>query len=200
MVILEKSEENILRLLLKDIVKKHTITSLSKEIGIKRPGTWKALKRLETKNLINLNPIGEGKTSAYEVTLNWKNPLAEKTLAAILTEDTLKQEKWRYNFKELENQVEFLVLFGSILHSPKEANDIDILNLVSNEKNFVKIGKIITDIQITQNKKIHAINLTEKELKHELKDKNKAYTEALKKGAVLFGPENFINFVKEISK
>ena len=64
----------------------------------------------------------------------------------------------------------------------------------------MKIGKIISNIQITQDKKIHAINLTEKELKQELKDKNKAYIEALKKGVVLFGQENFIKFIKEISK
>ena len=198
MAMLEKSDENILRLLLKDIAKKHTITSLSKEIGIKRPGTWKALKRLESKSLINLAPIGEGKTSAYEVTLNWKNPLAEKTLAAILTEDSLKQEKWMHNFKELENQVEFLILFGSILHSPKEANDIDILNLVINKKNFTKLDKIIRNIQITQNKKIHTIDITKEELKEELKDGNKAYLDAFKKCIVIFGQENFIKFIKSL--
>jgi len=196
MAILEKSIENILKILLKDITKKHTITSLSEEIGIGRSGIWKALKRLESKNLINLTPIGKGKTSVYEITLNWKNPLVEKTLATILTEDALKQEKWRYNFKELEDQVEFLILFGSVLHSPKKANDIDILNLVLNKKNFEKIDKILKEIQITQNKKIHAVDIIKKELKEELRDKNKAYLDAFKKGIVLFGQENFIKFIK----
>ncbi|MDP3027480.1 MAG: hypothetical protein Q8N63_07255, partial [Nanoarchaeota archaeon] len=97
------------------------------------------------------------------------------------------------------NKVDFLILFGSILHSPKEANDIDLINLVSDENFFVKIDKIITDIQITQDKKIHSINLTEEELKHELKNKNKAYIEALKKGVVLFGQENFIKFIENNS-
>jgi len=198
MVMLERSDENILRILLKNIAKKHTITSLSEEIGMGRPGIWKALKRLESKNLINLAPIGKGKTSAYEITLNWKNPLVEKTLATILTEDALKQEKWRYNFKELENQVDFLILFGSVLHSPKEANDIDILNLISNKKNFTKIDKIMRDIQITQNKKIHTIDITKKELKEELKEKNKAYLDAFKKGIVLFGQEDFTKFIKDL--
>lgn len=191
------SDESILRILLKDIAKKHTITSLSEEIGIGRSGIWKALKRLESKNLINLTPIGKGKTSAYEITLNWKNPLVERTLAMILTKDALKQEKWRYNFKELENQVDFLILFGSILHSPKEANDIDILNLVD-KKNFTKIDKIVRDVQITQNKKIHAIDVTKKELKEELNDKNKAFLDAFKKGIVLFGQEDFIKFIKNL--
>ena len=195
-----KKSYEILKILLKDISKRHTVTSLSKEREISRVGSWKLLKELEKENLIILTPIGPEKTSVLEVSLNWDNPILEKTLALLLTEDALKQNKWRYNFKELENHVSFLILFGSILHSPKEANDIDVLNLVSNEKSFVKIGKIITEIQITQNKKIHAINLTGKELKHELKDKNKAYIEALKKGVVLFGQENFIKFIKETSK
>ena len=197
-MVIKKSYE-ILKILLKDLSKKHTVTSLSKERGISRVGSWKLLKELEKEKLIILTSIGPEKTSVQEASLNWDNPLLEKILALLLTEEALKQSKWRYNFKELENKVDFLILFGSILHSPKEANDIDIINLVLDEKNFVNIDKIITDIQITQDKKIHSIDLTRKELKHELKNKNKAYIEALKKGIVLFGQENFIRFIKELS-
>jgi hypothetical protein len=190
----------ILKILLKDINKKHTVTSLSKERGISRVGSWKLLKELEKERLVVLIPIGSEKTSVKEVKLNWDNPILEKTLSLLLIEDAIKQNKWRYNFKELENKVGFLILFGSILHSPKEANDIDIINLISNWKNFMKIDKIIMDIQITQNKKIHSINISEKELKHELKNQNRAYEEALKKGVVLFGQDKFIEFIKKISK
>jgi predicted nucleotidyltransferase len=197
-MIIKKSYE-ILKILLKDIEKKHTVTSLAKERRISRVRSWKLLQELEKESLIMLTSIGTEKTSVREVSLNWDNPILEKTLSLLLTEETLKQNKWRYNFKELENHVDFLILFGSMLHSPKEANDIDILNLVSDEESFIKIGKVITNIQITLDKKIHAINLTEKELKHELKNKNKAYVEALKKGVVLFGQENFINFIKNLS-
>jgi hypothetical protein len=199
MVINEKSTSEILKILLKDLTKKNTVSSLSEEIKIARPGTWKALKRLESKKLIKLEPIGKGKTSTYEITLNWSNPLLEKTLSFLLTEDSLKQDKWRYNFKDIENNVDFLILFGSILHSPKEANDIDILSLVSKNKNFIKIDKIITNIQATQDKQIHAINLSKQELMRELKNKNKAYLEALKKGVILFGQEKFIKFIEDIS-
>jgi hypothetical protein len=191
---------DILKILLKDINKKHTVTSLSKERGISRVGSWKLLKELEKERLVVLIPIGSEKTSVKEVKLNWDNPILEKTLSLLLIEDAIKQNKWRYNFKELENKVGFLILFGSILHSPKEANDIDIINLISNWKNFMKIDKIIMDIQITQNKKIHSINISEKELKHELKNQNRAYEEALKKGVVLFGQDKFIEFIKKISK
>ena len=195
-----KKSYEILKILLKDINKRHTVTSLSKERRISRVGSWKLLQELEKERLIILTSIGPEKTSVQEASLNWDNPMLENILALLLTEDALKQNKWRYNFKELEDNVDFLILFGSILHSPKEANDIDILSLVSNEKNFVKIDKIIMNIQITQERKIHVINLTEKELKHELKEKNKAYAEAFKKGIVLLGEERFIKFIKGISK
>lgn len=195
-----KKSYEILKIILKDISKTHTITSISKERGISRVGSWKLLQRLKKENLIILNPIGPEKTSVQRVNLNWENLLLEKTLSLLLTEDSLEQNKWRYNFKELESSVDFLIFFGSILHSPKQANDIDILSVVSNEKDFIKIDKIISKIQLTQDKKIHALNLTEKELKKELEEKNKAYTEALKKGVVLFGQDKFIKFIKEISK
>ncbi len=195
-----KKSYEILKILVKDISKRHTVTSLSKERGISRVRSWILLQELEKDNFIILTSLGTGKNSIQEVSLNWDNPLLEKTLALLLTEDALKQNKWRYNFKELENHVDFLILFGSILHSPKEANDIDILALVSNKENYSKIDEIIIKIQVTQDKKIHIIDLSEKELKQELKNKNRAYEEALKKGVVLFGQENFIKFIKEISK
>lgn len=200
MAILEKSTAEILKILLKDFTKRNTISSISEKIGIGRSGVWKALKRLESKKLISLDPIGKGKTSTHEITLNWKNPLLEKFMAAILIEDALKQERWRDNFKKLEKQTLFTILFGSILHSPKEANDIDLIIVVKSEEDFKMIESTILEVGQTQIKKIHAIDLTKEELKTELTKKNKAYLEALKKGVILFGQENFIKFVEDILK
>ena len=200
MTLLEKSTTEILKILLKDFTKKKTISSFSEDIKIGRSGVWKALKRLESKKLIKLDPIGKGKTSAYEITLNWKNPIVEKTLATILLEDALEQERWRDSFKKLEEHTLFTILFGSTLHSPKEANDIDIIIVARTKKDFKAIDSIITEAQQTQIKKIHAIDLTKEELRIELDNKNKAYLDAIKKGTILFGQENFIKFVEDISK
>lgn len=153
---------------------------------------------MESKKLINLKQIGKGKTSVYEVMLNWKNHILEKTLSIILTEDAFEQERWRDNFKKLEKHAFFIILFGSILHSPKEAKDIDVLVVVKTKNNFKAIENTLLEIQQTQIKKIHSIDLTEKELEVELESKNKAYLEALKKGIILFGQDNFINFIKNI--
>jgi len=92
-----------------------------------------------------------------------------------------------------------MVLFGSVLFSFKDANDIDIL-CVAKEKDIGKLEDIVFNIQKTQNRKIHSISFTKKELKQELKEKNRALIDAVKKGIILFGQENFISFMKEVHR
>ena len=193
----EKPKEKILKKLLKDFTKQYTLTAISQDIGMTRPGTWKVLKKLEKEELIILTAIGEGKTSAYKISLNWDNPLTELTLTTLLTKESLNYKRWKFNFEKLGQELEILILFGSIVHSPKEAGDIDIM-CIAKENKLGKIGDIVLDIQQAQNKKIHSINLLYKELKQEINNKNKAYIEALKKGIVLFGQDNFVKFIRSL--
>lgn len=186
-----------MNILLKDL-SSHTATSLSKELKMSRWGTWKILKKLEKDKLIEIKPIGMGKTSTSIIKLNWDNVLAEKNLALSLTQEALNYKRWVYNFSNLQEEVDFLILYGSILYT-EEANDIDVLG-VAKENKFAQIDDMIVKIQQTQNKKIHFINLTQKEFKQELKKPNKAYLDAIRKGIILFGQENFIRFVKELQK
>jgi DNA-binding Lrp family transcriptional regulator len=190
--------KDVLKILLKNFSANHTVSSLSQRLKISRVGIWKVLKILESDKLIILTPIGKGKTSAYYIKLNWDNFIVEKTLALILAEESNNQERWRFNFAELEERVGFLLLFGSILHSPNEANDIDIISVVTDKKKFTEIYNVLLKIQKTQLKKIHSIDLTENELEQELKKDNNAYIDALSKGVVLYGQENFVQFIKKI--
>ncbi len=194
-----KTDAEILKLLLKQFIVKWTITSLAKEINMSRVGIWKVLKKLEARKLIFLSSIGEGKTNTFIIDLNWENPLLEKNLSLILSEDALKNQRWLSNFAELEKKVDFLILYGSIIHSSKEAVDIDILGVVSNKNSFVDIEKIMQKIQKTQIKKIHLESFTQKELKNEILKTNNVFIDAIKKGVVLFGQEKFIKFIKDIS-
>lgn len=191
--------ERVLTILLKEPFTIHTATSIAHILNKTRQGIWKALNKLEKNKLIILKPVGNAKTSTSIISLNWDNPVTEKTLSLLLTKELSKQQRWIFNFSELEKNVKFFILFGSILHSPKEANDIDILAIV-NKGNFKEIDEKILKIQTTQIKKIHLIDLTETEFKQELKNKNKAYLDALKKGVILFGQENFIKFIKKLEK
>jgi predicted nucleotidyltransferase len=195
-----KSSSKILKILLKGFTIKPTITFLAKEITLSRVGTWKLLKKMQSEKLIVLSKIGSGKTSTYSISLNWDNPLVEKNLALYLTEDALKNQRWLANFAELENKVEFLLLYGSVIISPQEANDIDILGVVSNKNRFTEIEESIKNIQKTLIKKIHIINFTPTEFRQELEKPNNALIDAIKKGTVLFGQEKFIKFVRSIIK
>ena len=195
----EPNIERIMLILLKDFSRAHTITSLARDLKLTRVGIWKILKKLESSKYINLKSVGSGKTNTYLMNINWDNIIVEKALALYLTEEAAKQRRWRANFADLEQEADFLILYGSILKFPKEANDIDILN-VAKKSRFLQIQKKVDRIQKTQSKKIHSINFTENELKEELKKSNKAFIDSIKKGAVLFGHENFVKFIKNGEK
>lgn len=196
---INKPARRIATVLLKDF-SIHTATSLSKELKMSRQGIWKILRKLEKEGFIMLEQVGSGKTSTQRIRLNWDNEAVEKILALSLLQEALQHQRWRFDFAELKPEVDFLILYGSILHSPKEAGDIDIIGVASKEKKLAKISDKILKAQETQAKKIHSINLTPKEFKRELKRPNKAYAEAIRKGVILFGHENFIKFIRELQK
>lgn len=196
MVIENSTSKKIMLVLLKHFSKSHTITSLSKELKISRVGMWKILKKLQSEQFIVLTPVGTGKTSIYIAKLNWDDILVKKSLALYLTEESLKHRRWRVNFCKLEKNVSFLILYGSIIHTPKQANDIDIIGVVSKKKNFLNIQRIIDKEQKILEKKIHIINFTGAEFKDELIKHNKTLIDAVEKGVILFGQENFVTFMK----
>ncbi len=163
-----------------------------------RQGTWKILKQLEKEEMIVLEQMGTGKTGLQRIKLNWENVLLEKVLSLSLAQDALKHKRWCHNFASLEKEVDFLILYGSILHPSGVVNDIDIIG-VAPKKNMSKINDLVLKVQETQAKKIHSINFTQHEFKQELK-KNKAFLDALKKGVVLFGQEKFVEFIRGLQK
>ncbi len=195
---MEENKSKILSLLLRNLERDFTITLLARELKLSRTGIWKILKKLEKDKLILLSSLGAGKTGIYNIRLNWENPLLEKNLSLILAEEAVKNQRWLDNFKELEGKTSFLIIYGSILHSPKEANDIDILNIFE-KNNSHDIDHLINKIQKTQIKKIHFLNLSKEELKIEIRKPNKAFVDAIKKGVVLFGQEKFIKWVRKLN-
>ena len=194
-----RTADRVLVILLKEPFAMHTVTSIAKALNITRQGIWKTLNKLAENKIINLEYVGNAKTSTATMKLNWINPITEKTLSLILTKESLKQQRWRVNLAELGNNASFLILFGSILNNSKEAKDIDILAVV-NKKKFKVIEEITSKVQQTQLKNIHLVDLTEREFSQELKKPNKAYLDAVKKGVILYGQDNFIQFMRDLQK
>ena len=184
-----ETKEKILSHLLKE--NEQTATQLAEQLKISRQAVWKLLKKLIEEEIIISRQLDNKQKSVKIISLNSKNQLLKKTLSLILTKEAMENERWIQNFAGLEKLTDFVLLFGSILTNPKQANDIDLL-IIPKKKNFKKVEKEILEIQKVQPKKIHVIQLTNKEFYQEIKNKNKAYSDAMKKGIVLFGQDNFI--------
>lgn len=190
------AKQRILLILLKDFTSTHTATHLGEVLGMSRQGVWKVVKMLQFEELITSRDTGKGKTSTQTVHLSW-NSLTEKTLALALAQEASQHKRWLFNFKDMEDKVDFLVLFGSILHSPMKAGDIDFLT-VADKKKLTEVNEIIFKIQKSQEKKIHANNFTNEEFREELQKHNKVFVDALTKGIVLFGQDNFVKFMRDL--
>ncbi|MBI4141405.1 hypothetical protein HY484_00600 [Candidatus Woesearchaeota archaeon] len=134
--------KKVMLVLLKDFSLRHTITSLARELKISRVGMWKIVKRLESDKYILIEGVGCGKTSTAIIKINWDNLLVEKALSFYLTEESIKQRRWRVNFAELEKEVVFLILYGGILTSVQQANDIDIIGIAKNNKFVIKLNSL----------------------------------------------------------
>jgi len=193
-----KTSDRILDILLREPFTDHTATSLAKTLGITRQGLWKSLNKLSNEKLISLKSIANTKKSVLNISLELQNPVTSKTLSLLLTKELSNYERWKSTFAEIERNVSFFILFGSVLNNSKEANDIDIIAVVENKQNFKQIDEIVSKIQKTSAKKIHLIDLTEEEFKKELKNQNKAYLDAVKKGVILFGQDNLIKFITNL--
>jgi len=185
-----ETKEKILSILLRE--GKKTATELAEQLNKTRPGIWKSLSGLEEQNFIVFEVANSKKTSIKIAKLDYKNILTKKNLSLILTKQALENQRWIDCFSKIQDKIDFAVLFGSVLNDSSKAKDIDLI-LVSDKKNFKNVQDLINEIQKTQSKEIHAILLTKQEFQNELKNKNKAYLDAIRKGVVLFGQEKFID-------
>ena len=195
---MDATTRKILCTLAKDCWSVHTASTLALQLQMSRWGLWKALKKLEKEELIRLQSTGKGKTSTYTIHLNWKSTLAEKTVALALAQEAEIQKRWTFVFAEMEAEAEFVILFGSILPSPKTAADIDIITVAKQAK-VLAISRLLEKIQQTQEKNIHAQNFTLQEFKKELHQKNKIFLDALHRGVILFGQEKFLQFIQNFA-
>lgn len=191
-----ETREKILSHLLRE--NGQTATQLAEQLKISRQATWKLLKKSIEQEIILAKQISNKQKSVKIISLNFKNKLLKKTLSLILTKEAIEHERWIQNFAKLEKLTNFVLLFGSILTNSKQANDIDLL-IIPKNKNFKEIEQEILEIQKVQPKKIHAIQLTNKEFHKEIKNRNKAYLDAIKKGVVLFGQDNFIKQMEKLN-
>ena len=153
--------------------------------------------KLKKESYITLETTGK-ETSLIIPRLNLKNELLEKYLNFVLSKEAKEHERWIFNFTEVKEHVSFFILYGSVLTSYANAKDIDVIGIIPDRKSFKKLHESLDKIQKSESKRIHTINFTESEFREELLKPNKAFVEAVKKGIVLFGQEEFIKFMRKL--
>lgn len=185
-------EQEIIKLMFKDFLTEYNSRSISPKIGLTHSGAFRALKKLEEKEMVKPRQIGK----AVIYSLNLENPLTLKGIETALTIESLKHKVWIEEFKKLEEKAKFVVLFGSILRNEKEARDID-LHVVANKKQYHTIKKIIEERNKILPKPIHLVFQTPADFKTDIKRKYKVAIEIIKTGIVLFGQDEFRKMVME---
>lgn len=188
-------EQEIIKLLFKDFSASYNSRNISKIIGISHAGAFKIFKKLEKREIVKSKRIGK----ALIYSLNMKNPITCKEIEMALVIEAQNFRRWIEEFRELEDKIKFLILFGSIIRNEKAARDIDLLIVAYKEK-FKDIEKIIEETQKYTNRKIHPLIQTLENFTKDVGKKNKVMLEILKTGIVLFGQEEFRKTLELILK
>lgn len=186
-----KTQKEILILLATDFTKEHNASSLARELGITRVGTFKALKELEGDGLVKGKKFG--KSTFYSVDLN--DNYTRKNLEILLIEKARQYPRWLDEFKDLCKQARLVILFGSILRDEDKAKDIDLL-MVLDKDNNAQVNSLISGKNQILTKKIHAIKQTEEDFRKNIGKQDKIVISAIRYGVVLCGYDLLMEAVK----
>lgn len=188
-----KKEIEAILTIFKNIDKEYNANSLSLVINITRMGALKIVKRLEKQGILKSKKLG--KSVFYKINLDNEYALGYIIFLLKLEAEQTKPyiKRWINELKKIKN-ADIILLFGSILNKGDKANDIDVL-FVTNQKKFNKLKKEIEGINELSEKKLHPIYQTIKDIKDNIKKKDKIVLNAIR-GIVVFGHSNLLKVLK----
>ena len=194
MISLTKKEREILLILFKDFANFYNANSISKIIKTSHVGAQKIFKRLLNENLVISKTIG--KSITYK--LNFNENYVSQLIAFLLADEANNFKRWKEEFKGLFAEGRIIILFGSTVKDYAHANDIDVMIVIEN-KEIKEINNILKEKEEILPKRIHAIKLTSQDLSNNIKNKNKAIIDLVKNGIVLYGQEEYVEIVKNVT-
>src|SRR3989344_5472880 len=161
----------------------YNANSIAKHLNITSMGALKIARRLEKENILTSRELGKAKF--YKISLN---EYTRQYIIFLLKREAEQSaayiKRWVNEARKIKN-ADSAVLFGSILKKEKEAKDIDLL-LITSEDNFPKLKKEIENINLINTKKIHPLYQTKQDLIKNIKEQDKPVLNAIK-GIVVFG-------------
>jgi predicted nucleotidyltransferase len=168
--------------------------NLAKILEISPMGSLKIARKLEEKEIIKSKQVGKSKI--YKI--NFENKYSGHYVMFLLKREAEEAKsyvkRWIRELSKIKS-AEALILFGSVLKKDKGARDIDVLVIV-NKKNFDAVKKEVDEINMLNEKKVHPVYQTRKDLEKHIREENKIVLNAIK-GVVVFGEETLIPLLKK---
>jgi predicted nucleotidyltransferase len=193
---LTEKENEALLLIFKDFTTDYNANSLSKVLNITPRGALKVLKNLQSENLL----IGKKMGKAVFYKANLEDNYTQSIIQSLLIKQSMENaNRWIDEFKKLYPATHIVIIYGSALRNYKEAKDIDIL-VIRSENNYKSIMKLIEDRGEILPKPIHPIMMLPEELEKNLNNKNPAMVNAIREGCVLHGQAKLIEVIKNVTK
>jgi len=192
---LSNKEIEILLLLVKDISKDYNSNNITQKINITPAGAFKAMKNLEKRNLVKGKRMG--KAIFYKADL--KDYYTFRIIETLFIDEAREKAlRWLDEFKELYKYAEIVIIFGSIIKNPKNANDIDLLVVFKKEESK-NIENIIKNRKMISTKPIHVIKITIEDLNKSLRRKEDVILNIIKSCYVLNGYDKLLKSIKNVT-
>jgi hypothetical protein len=193
---LKKDELKILKLLFTDLTRNLTIMDISKELGQKYVQTYRTIKNLANNNDVQIDPVGNCKV----VNLNLSKYNSNYVVAEIERQKEICKNK---NINLIHKQIleinkNFVcILFGSQIKKALSNSDVDLLFVIPNEYSQNLFEKKVKQQLAPYNCDITIINEESLFNMWARPKRLNVGNEILKKHAVLYGSEHFINLLKK---
>lgn len=179
----------------------YNINQISRILNLSVGSVHKILKTLEKRYIVNIKELG----NAIYYSLNFNNNEVIKLSELVLIEekeDILKNNKTANVYAQdlSKFDAKLIILFGSILTKKNEANDVDVLFIVKNERQVKEVNKFCLDISKIRTKKVNLLVMLEEDFIKNLINKNKVIIDLIKNGVSLKGEEILIKAIKNAHK
>lgn len=195
---LSRNSMRIIEFLLRNPAKQYNINQIARELKISVGSVHKILKTLESKNIIYSQKMG----NAIFYRLKLENRETQKICEIVLIESKNKRLSSnavaKVYAKDLETfeKANAMILFGSILEKKERAGDVDVLFVIKNKEDVKRVNDFCLEMSKTKTKPIVPLIMTEKDLKENIKKKDKVVLDILKSGIVLFGEDSIVRAIK----
>ena len=188
------NEAKVMDHLVRNFHERISINEIARRLDISPQGSMKILRKLHAMQL-----------ALPEISKNgifYKPDLREESSKKLFEFILLKKGMDNYakvyavDLKQLQPYALGCVLFGSVLEKGKDARDIDVL-LIIEKSQFKELNKHLNEFKEMSAKKIHDIMVAPAELKEGILKKQPVFLDILKKGAILWGAQYFVEAVKD---